>query len=166
MVLRPDIPGACSRSHSPFAHPLPFPQTFECSDVAHSRPIPRRAVRMSVNRRQAPFGYHGGYRITSSTATRTCAMVDCTYRTLCCSLLPELMATFTLSCARADPVPFSFLAGPSPRPPFHMHNRATRSSTASLSGSWPRPRWPCSATPSSSCSTSEVRPFLPSSLPF
>jgi hypothetical protein len=70
-----------------------------------------------------------------------------------------------LLCARSSH-PFFVIAGPSSRPPFRMHNRATRSSTASLSGSWPRPRWPCLATPSSSCSTSEVRPLLPPSLPF
>ena len=44
-----------------------------------------------------------------------------------------------------------------------MPSLDTRSSTASPSGSWPRPRWPYSATHSSSCSTSEVRPFTPSS---
>ena len=108
MVLRPDVPGACSRSalrHSPFAPPSPFPQTFERLNVAHSRPTPRRAVRMSVNRRQAPFGYHGGYGITSSTATRTCATVDCTYTPL-------------LALAGADGYIHPLLCAPSSHPFF------------------------------------------------
>ena len=38
-----------------------------------------------------------------------------------------------------------------------MPSRVTRSSMASPSGSWPRPRKPCSETRNSSCSISEVR---------